>query len=591
VTDASRAVEAQDEPDLLRDQFRQLLRYRGLIALGILIGLIGGAYLAISGSDSYVATAEVVLRNPTTDPFDSSSGSADNQINMGSERQTAMSSSIALNAAKLLHLPKAQAAALESGLQVTNPPNTLVLRFAYTADTPKTASTRANAFTRAYMDAREAQTKATIKHNVAGYQKQLTPVNKQRKQIDAQIARAGTGDALTAATTAEATLVSRISELSSKITELEALDTTPGTWIRVATPPAAPSGPALPMMLVLGAVVGVAVGLLGAWVRLVFDPTARSESDVVRALRAPVLGTLPRTKPGGPLLAVDNSDPRLAEEYRSTAFRLAYDQRFADRRRLLVVAPRTTHENDDASSAVAVNLAASFAEMGMDVLLIEADLRTPALSARLRAADGTRPGWARNSGVGDGGWPSGLQVPVDAGESGSFDLVPGRRVRNVARALTSAPASRLISEADTPGSAVIVLAPPVLSYADALALADRVDGVLVVADPHAVHRADLDRVRELVDGAGGTVLGAVLHGNGRPSGLLARFRLGRKRKGVRRAPARPALPEPPALTSGPSSASTSAPGSAAGRESGSLTDDKHSGAGVTDTVPLRTLSR
>ncbi len=36
-------VVVEDEPDLLRDQFRQLLRYPRLIAGGVLIGLLGGA--------------------------------------------------------------------------------------------------------------------------------------------------------------------------------------------------------------------------------------------------------------------------------------------------------------------------------------------------------------------------------------------------------------------------------------------------------------------------------------------------------------------------------------------------------------------
>jgi Mrp family chromosome partitioning ATPase len=114
---------------------------------------------------------------------------------------------------------------------------------------------------------------------------------------------------------------------------------------------------------------------------------------------------------------------------------------------------------------------------------------------------------------------------VDAGESGSFDLVPGRRVRNVARALTSAPATRLFAEADEPGTAVVVLAPAVLTYADALALADRVDGVVVVCDPREVHRDDLARVRELITGAGGAVLGTVLHHTDPPAGRRLTLRL------------------------------------------------------------------
>lgn len=261
------------------------------------------------------------------------------------------------------------------------------------------------------------------------------------------------------------------------------------------------------MSLALGAAVGLALGLLAAWVRLVFDPAPRSEGDVARALRAPVLGYLPRDRTGGgPLLAAGEADPRLAEEYRSVAFRLAYDSRFADRRRLLVVAPRGSSET---AAAVAVNLAASFAETGKDVLLIEADLRTPVLASQLPTDAGGRPRWSQTPGSPKGGgrhsdseWPDGRQLVVDAGESGSFDLIPGERARNVPRALTSPRATRLISEADSPNATVVVLAPPVLSYADALALVDRVDGVLVVCNPRGVHRTDLTRIRELISGAG-----------------------------------------------------------------------------------------
>ncbi|MFG2191336.1 lipopolysaccharide biosynthesis protein [Streptomyces sp. NPDC048639] len=506
MTDRAGGAQTHDEPDLLRDQFRQLLRYRLLLVAGVVLGLLGGAWIGLAGGKSYVATSEVTVRPATIDPFAAGSSTPDKQVSIGSERQTAVSNAVASRAAKDLGTPD-DTERLQEGLQVTNPPNTLVLRFAYTDSSPKTAAERANAFTQAYLDNRRQQTQSQIDTMVEGYQKQLKPLEKQRDDLADQIADLGEGRNLDTTLSVQSGVVGKISELNSNITKLKALDTTPGFVVRTATPPNAPSGPGLPMLLGLGAAVGIGLGLLGAWVRLVFDPTARSESDVVRALRAPVLGTLPRPggKGPGPLLA----EGRLAEEYRSVAFRLAYDQRFADRRRLMVVAPRGSI---DTAAAASVNLAASFVEMGRDVLLVEADLRTPSLAARLRAADGIRPGWAtRTSPRGDGGWPTGEELPIDAGESGAFDLIPGSRVRNVARALTAAPASRLIATADAPEAVVVVLAPAVLSYADAIALADRVDGVLVVCDPRQVRRDDLDRIRELIDGAGGTVLGAVLH--------------------------------------------------------------------------------
>ncbi|TDC72710.1 lipopolysaccharide biosynthesis protein [Streptomyces hainanensis] len=494
-----------DEPDLLRDQFRQLLRYRLLIICGILLGLAGGAWLGLSSNETYIATSEITVRMPTADPF---APTAVDRVVMGSERRTAVSDVVAQRAAESLGRPGA-GSSLKSGLTVTNPPNTEVLRFAYSADDPAVAAERANAFVVAYLEHRQADADETIAHNVAALEEQRTPLLERRDQLQIDLDQ-NLLEGTTAYDNAVADLSgvsAQVSELNSSVASLQALDTSGGRVITEASAPRSPSGPGLPLLLGLGYVVGIGLGLLAAWVRLVFDPTVRSAGDVTRALRAPVLGVLPRTGRGHPdqLLA----EGRLAEEYRSVAFRLAYDETFAQRRRLLVVAPRGSIETPLATS---VNLTAAFAEMGMDALLVEADLRTPTLSDQLRHADGVRPGWAGNGGGRGtaGGWP-GARVPIDGGESGIFDLVPGTRVRNVPRALTSPAATKLIGHADTKGAVVVVLAPAVLSYADAIALTDRVDGVLVVCDPSQVRRDDLARVRELVVGAGGILLGAVLH--------------------------------------------------------------------------------
>ncbi|MGP4110643.1 lipopolysaccharide biosynthesis protein [Streptomyces sp. 4N509B] len=499
-----------DEPDLLRDQFRQLLRYRMLIVCGILLGLGGGAYLGLTGDDTYIATSEVTVRQPTADPLAVDAAPVD-RVAMGSERRTAASDTVAERAAGLLGMPASSARPLARDLSVTNPPNTEVLRFSYTAGDPATAAARANAFTEAYLANRQAQADESVSHSVTSLEGQREPLLERREELRAELDTLFEGTAAYETALADlSTVAGEISEINGTIAGLRALDTTGGRIITEATPPGSPAGPGLPLLLALGYVVGLALGLLGAWVRLVFDPTVRSAGDVTRALRAPVLGVLPRTGRGHPdqLLA----EGRLAEEYRSVAFRLAYDETFAQRRRLLVVAPRGSIETPLAAS---VNLTAAFAEMGMDALLVEADLRTPTLIEQLRHADGVRPGWAVGRGAsgegGGGGWPAGMRVPIDAGESGFFDLVPGRRVRNVPRALTSPAATQLVGHADARGAVVVVLAPAVLSYADAIALVDRVDGVVVVCDPSEVRRDDLARVRELVVGAGGLLLGAVLH--------------------------------------------------------------------------------
>ncbi|KPC87507.1 lipopolysaccharide biosynthesis protein [Streptomyces sp. NRRL F-6602] len=528
--DAQAAGAAWDEPDLLRDQFRQLLRYRWLIALGIVLGLLGGGWLGISGGASYNATTEITVRPLPIDG--SGERSAPGDVSMGSERRTALSSVVADRAARIL---RTDGSRIPCDLQVTNPPETRMLRFSCTAPGAGAAARAANAYAEAYLDNREEDAATRVRTMVDAYEKQRAPLLKERDRLAAQIASSSGDDrALDGTVAAHSSAVSRIAELNGSISDLRAEDTTPGRVVTKATPPAAPSGPGLPLLLGLGAAVGIGLGLLAAWVRLVFDPAVRSPGDVVRALHAPVLGTLPhgrRARRDGngradrrSLLAVG----RLAEEYRSVAFRLAYDETFARRRRILLVPPRGSIAT---ALAASVNLAASFAEMGKEVLLLEADLRTPSLTERLQQADGVQPGWARAPGHGTIGWPAGYRIPIDAGESGVFDLVPGHRVSKVPRALTSSAVTQLIAHADDRDAVLIVLAPAVLGYADAIALIDRVDCVLIVCDPREVRRDDLARIRELVTGAGGCVLGALLHSEGAGS---------EPRRG-----ARPAGPPPP----------------------------------------------
>lgn len=140
---------------------------------------------------------------------------------------------------------------------------------------------------------------------------------------------------------------------------------------------------------------------------------------------------------------------------------------------------------------------------------------------------------------------------MDVPGSGAFALIPGTTVDNVPRALTSTPVGRIVAEADRPGSVVIVLAPPVLSYADAVALVDRVEGVMIVCDPRAVHRSDLERIREIIGASGGSVLGALLHpGRRRLTRSERRPKSGRRRNGGG-GPTPTAEPDAPEITGDP----------------------------------------
>ncbi len=252
-------VVVEDEPDLLRDQFRQLLRYPRLIAGGVLIGLLGGAWLGYSTSDTYVATSDVVLRVPVEDPFNPSIA-VEKTLDMNTERQAATSRRTAERAAEELGYT-GEPSDLLTDLQVTNPPKSLVLRFAYTSDDPAASAERANALVEAYLADRREQTEHTRDTMIKGLQQQLDPVAKRHDEL-AEKLEGRSGSEVEADYTVKANLLNRMTELSNRISKLKALDMTPGKVLTTATPPASSDGPGWPLSLVIGGGVSAADDLL-----------------------------------------------------------------------------------------------------------------------------------------------------------------------------------------------------------------------------------------------------------------------------------------------------------------------------------------
>jgi capsular polysaccharide biosynthesis protein/Mrp family chromosome partitioning ATPase len=493
-----------DEPDQLRDQLRQLLRYRSTIALGIALGLVGGLVLILFRASSYSSTSEVVVR-PRQDPFNTFGVSIESQVSMGTEREIAQSAVVAARAAKALHQPS-RVDAVSANLRVTNPPNTMVLRFEYTAGTAKRAAWGANAFATAYLADRRERTRSTAMRLTSGLAKEIAAINNLIKAKPDKSA------------TTTAGMREQIAVLQKRVSDIRSYDVTGGDIVRRAEPMMRPSGPGPVWLIGLGLLGGLLGGVVLAWLRSALEPRARSVGEVQQALGAPVLGILPGRYTDGELLKVGRVGGSRAEVYRTLAFRLRQGE---DRRAggtLLIVAPK----RDAGAEAAAVNLAAAFAESGEDVLVVDATACTPALSARLPLVTegiGSDPTLAD---VCEGG------VVIDAGAAGRFRLLSGGHGTTEDNLSTSSTVRRALPSADT-GTSTLVITRPLLDHADGLAVSQHVDDVLVVGDLDDIRRDELRRVRELIDCAGGHVVGAVLDTGTRRSRLRGAMDVGRAR--------------------------------------------------------------
>ncbi|WP_455354771.1 hypothetical protein [Streptomyces sp. SYSU K217416] len=492
-----------NEPDQLRDQLRRLLRYRAVLALGIALGLLGGVVLVLFRADHYTSTGEVVVRS-TADPF-SSSVSIDRQLSMATERQVALSATVAGRAAKELGGKPAPYGLLQRDLRVSNPPDTQVLRFEYTAATPGRAARAVNAFVEAYLADRKDRTDAMVQRMATALEERLAALGKQRADSSGA---------------AKAAVQSQITTLQKRLSDLRIRDTTGGDIVRKGEPPTRPTGPGPAVLVGLALLGGITLGVMLAWLRSVLEPRVRSVSDVQSSLGAPVLGILPGAPEDDELLVVGRSHSRLTEAYRTLAFRLTHDERSAGRNSLLVLAPRE-HRN---AAAVAVNLCAAIAETGHDVVLVDATRTAPALATRLPLL------------------PDGSDdLVVDAGTAGRFALHSAKPGTETDGSPVAPRATHLLPATD-PATSVVVHTGALLDHADGLAPAQRVDGVLVVGGLNLTRHDDLKQVRELISCVGGRIVGAVLDTGARPRGLGAVLGIARRRR-KKGAEVIPVLPE------------------------------------------------
>ncbi|WP_324275683.1 Wzz/FepE/Etk N-terminal domain-containing protein [Blastococcus brunescens] len=148
-----------------------------------------------------------------------------------------------------------------------------------------------------------------------------------------------------------------------------------------ATPPGSPASPRAIPTVVLAGVLGLLLGLGLAFLRQYFDESVRDEDDAVTATRRPVLGRIPHGRRTIRRTPVTLSAPEsgASEAYRALVATLRYRlSRIApnagerDRGRVVLVTSASAAEG---KTQTAVNTAVAAASAGLDVVLVDADLR------------------------------------------------------------------------------------------------------------------------------------------------------------------------------------------------------------------------
>ena len=282
--------------------------------------------------------------------------------------------------------------------------------------------------------------------------------------------------------------------------------------VSVVTPASVPSSPSSPntvLNLAAGVVLGLTLGVLAALARETFDTRVRDAGVLAELTDLPVLGSVPAwaAKSGRVVVTTAPHSPA-AESFRQLRTNLEFlrvageDEGHPAGGHVLAV---TSSLSAEGKSTVAANLAVSLAETGARVLLVDADLRRPAVADVL----GIEGGVGLTTVL--AGQATVDQIVQDWGPNGLQVLPSGAVPPNPAELLASPAMRRFVAELRTAYDYVVIDTTPVLPVADASVLSRVVDGVVVVANARRVRRGQLVQCLGDLSRVSANVLGVVLN--------------------------------------------------------------------------------
>ncbi len=260
-----------------------------------------------------------------------------------------------------------------------------------------------------------------------------------------------------------------------------------------ASPAIRPVSPNIPLNIVLGVFGSLAGGVLVAFIVAFMDDRAKSAYDIESVVGLPLLGVIPRIRKLNSSekaqVAVSNADRATTEAFRSLHSILKVNTIAKDSKVLLF----TSTTPSEGKSFVVTNLALMCAMHGEKTIIIDADLRLPAMAKILRIE-------SQNGVVShiEDGKP--IEECVIKDYYPNLDVLPcEKRSQNPTQALGSEEFISMLAKFREQYDRVFIDSPPVGAVSDAIALLPYVDGVVYIVKFNSVSRKAIQKnIRRLM---------------------------------------------------------------------------------------------
>ncbi len=275
--------------------------------------------------------------------------------------------------------------------------------------------------------------------------------------------------------------------------------------LTVIEPAAIPSpvGPKRTLTVLLAAALGFALAVCQAYLLDYLDDTLKSAEEVKRLFSAPIIGHIFEHKDEidkKQLYDTANLQHPIVDAFRNLRTKLEFSEVDRPLKTILVSSP----DVGDGKTSVAANLAQSIAQKEKKVVLLDADLRRPNIDKYFNLTNdlGLVDVFLGRATIND--------VFRFEGINKLAVITAGNVPPNPTELLGSKKMEQILSMLEKVSDVVIIDGPP-LFVADAMILASKVDGVLLVVRPGHTRRSLAKLSMEQISQAGARLVGVVLN--------------------------------------------------------------------------------
>lgn len=270
-----------------------------------------------------------------------------------------------------------------------------------------------------------------------------------------------------------------------------------------AETPTRPSSPNLVKNLALALLAGVTLAGVIVFVRNQLDDAVRIPEDIDTKLNMPLLGVIPLAKAVDIDTMLEDPKSAISEAYNSLRSSLLYSSANGLPKTLLITSSQPAEGKSTTSLAMAIGLA----RLGRKVVLLDVDLRRPAIH-RLLGASGSDNAYGMSSLLTSQGSIDEALKPTE--QENLTVITAGPIPPSPTELLSSGRMEQILEELSGRFDVVILDSPPVLGLADAPLMSALVEGVILVVQSDRSRRGSLKSSLRRLRGMRTNLLGGVL---------------------------------------------------------------------------------